>query len=42
MGTIFQNERREGANPSSRVIEPPSLGSQAYFTDQSIHFKLEF
>ena len=40
MGTIFQNERREGANPFSRITEPPSLGSQAYFVDQSIRFKL--
>ena len=42
MGTVFQNGRREDANPSSRVTEPPSLESQACFADQSIRFKLGF
>ena len=41
-GNHFQNGRREGANPSSHVIEPSSLESRAYFADQTIRFKLGF
>ena len=38
----FQNGRREGTNPSSRVIESPSLESQVCFADQSTRFELGF
>ena len=38
----FCNGRREGANPSSRIIVPPSLESQVCFADQTICFELGF
>ena len=36
----FSNGRREGANPSSRVIVLPSLESQTFVVDQLCRFKL--
>ena len=36
----FSNGRREGANPSSRVIVLPSLESQTFVVDQLCCFKL--
>ena len=38
----FQNGRRKGSNPSSRVTESPGLESLVCFADQSSHFELEF
>ena len=38
----FQNGRREGANPSSRITESLILESRVYFVDQSTHFELGF
>ena len=33
IGTVFLNGRREGANPSSRVIVLPNLESQNFVVD---------
>ena len=40
VSTIFLNGRREGANPSLRVIVPPSLESHVLFCGLVLLFRI--